>query len=199
MRIVEDTPARLRLSDSSLWVTFVCFAASAVLIGAFALKDLRVLMPAALFAIFGVAFARSTEAVFDNGRKVASLKRLDMFRRTCRELAYSDIRNVAIDSMMGGSTATANVVMYRLKLETTEGDVPLTATYEAGETRYDAMRERISAVVLGQAAAPLQDPVEDLARSGRTIEAIAALRARENLSLAEARDRVDAIRGGDAA
>jgi hypothetical protein len=84
MRITENTPSRLRLRDRTLWISAVCFAAAAIFVVRFAFDrdQPAVLIPAALFAMFGLAFLRATDVTFDKIERVCAIRRLDVLRLT---------------------------------------------------------------------------------------------------------------------
>src|SRR5947209_4044465 len=99
MRIVENTPSRLVLRDRTLWVSVFCFGA------AFALllqilsghPDRRALIPAGLFAAFGLLFLRATDVVFDKARRLCLVVRLDLFRRRRRTISFDEIVDILVE------------------------------------------------------------------------------------------------------
>jgi hypothetical protein len=82
----------------------------------------------------------------------------------------------------------------RLSLVTATASYPVTASYEPSLERYSQMRETIVDAVFAVGHRPQPaDPVRDLVRQGRTIDAVALLRKREGLDLTAAVARVGAL------
>jgi hypothetical protein len=190
MRIAENTPSRLVLRDRTLWISAVCFTAAAALVGrvAFDLDDASQLVPAALSVLFGLAFLRATDVTFDKTKGTCLVRRLDVLRLTCRRVAFHDIIDVRIDI---DRSHDPDDLTYRLSLSTTSAIIPLSATYEPGFERYSGMREAVLDAVSNTAQRPAtEDSINGLVRAGRVIDAIAIIRMREGLNLAEARARV---------
>jgi hypothetical protein len=195
MRIVEDTSSRLVLRDRSLWLSWFMFGLAVVsVVWVLAQRaDPRQLLLGAVWLGFGLAFLRATDAVFDMERGVCHLRRRDIWRVTQRELAFADITDVRVEPMPLDDAD--GPISCRLSLVTAAGAVPLTATYQPGLESFEAMRGVIlDALFPGRAKPPEEDPVEVLVKAGRRIDAIALLRRRHGLGLAEAHSRVAALR-----
>lgn len=194
MRIVENSSSRLVLKDQTYWITIVCFAAALFGAGYFALHrdDLRELIPAVLFAAFGLAFLHSTDVVFDKIDRRCLVRRRDVTRLTRTELLFHDISDIKVDVSALGSKGD---VSCRLALQTASGAMPLTASFEPGLQRFTAMRDVIVGVVFASGRQPPpSDPARDLARAGRLVESVAVLRQRDGLNLTDAMDRARAMR-----
>ena len=195
MRIIENTPARLRLRDRTLWMSAVCFAAMAIFVVRFGFVSDQptVLIPAALFLMFALAFLRATDVTFDRIERVCAIRRLDVLRVTRVRLAFADISDVRIEiAPMPDNPA---IPPCRLSLVTASAVVPLTAGFEPSEARYNAMRDAILDVVFADGKKPAAaDPIRMLVNEGRIIDAMAMLRARDGLDLTTARARVDEMR-----
>ena len=179
MRIVENDERRLVLRDHTYWVTYVCGGASLFAVF-FALKlgDPRALMPASLFGLFGLAFLRSSDVIFDKGTRVCTVRRRDIWRVKHQEISFLDISRVDIDTKM--IDTNYSVTSCRLSLYTNTGALPLTASYEPSLDRYRAMRQSILAKVFADRVHPREyDEVESLANAGRTVDAVAVLRSRD--------------------
>ncbi len=190
MRIAENTPSRLVLHDRTLWISAICFAAAAALVGRFALDldGAGQLVPAAVSALFGLAFLRATDVTFDKTRRTCRVRRLDVLRLTHRRLAFDDIVDVRIEI---DRSHDPDGLAYRLSLSTASAVIPLAATYERGFERYSGMREAVLDAVFKTAQRPsAEDPINDLVKAGRVIDAVAIIRMREGLNLTEARARV---------
>jgi hypothetical protein len=192
MRIVKtSTPSQLVLRDRTLWISGVCFAGALVLgYRVLALHDPAGIAISALLLLgFGLVFFGATDVVFDRTAQVCRLRRisaLGVVRASYRFPEIADVK-VEIEPSLGHSATT----MCRLALVTAAGTTPLTRSYEPSLSRYNAMRD---AIVLALAAdLPLSaeiDPVRDLVKQGRRIDAIALLRRRDKLGLTEAHERV---------
>jgi len=196
MRIVENTPERLVLRDRTLWISAVCFGAAALLLIRFAPADRGALIGAILFAVFGLAFLRSTDLVLDKYQALCSLRRLDVLRVKRLRFAFEDIRDVRVEvEPMAGE---AHTVSCRLALVTADGVTPLTASYEPDLDRYNQMRDVLMETVFpGKVRPPAADPVNTLVQQGNLIAAVALLRTREGLDLATAKARVDEIKASE--
>ena len=197
MRIVENTPARLVLRDRTLrlsWIFFAIAAASAVW---FAIRggDPRQLIVCALWIGFGLVFLRATEVTLDRPRGVCTVRRRDIWRVTARDLAFAEITDVRVEPMPGDDDSGG--IACRLSLVAGAETVPLTATYQPSLERFEAMREVVmDALFAGRARPAEADPVAVLVKAGRGIDAVALLRRRDGLGLAEAHSRVAAMRKG---
>jgi hypothetical protein len=195
MRIVENTASRLVLRDRTLWISWLCFACAAVIAAMFlgADHDPRRLIPAGLFLAFGALFLRATDAVFDKVRQSCAVRRRDIWRVTQRDLTFADITDIQVEPMHVDDDSGG--VHCRLTLLTAQGAVPLTASYQSGLDRLNAMRETLADVVFsGRARPAAPDPVQFLVKAGHGIAAVALLRRRDGLDLATAHTRVREMR-----
>jgi len=129
MRIVENSPTRLRLRDRTLWISGVCFAAAIAIAAGVVVKHapLTALTPAALFLLFGLAFLQATDAVLDRERGTCRIWRLRALKTSTRELKFADITDIRVDTRL--STGANPVIMCRLVLVTAAEVIPLTASY----------------------------------------------------------------------
>jgi len=196
MRIVENTPERLVLRDRTLWISAVCFGAAALLLIRFAPADRGALIGAILFAVFGLAFLRSTDLVLDKYQALCILRRLDVLRVKRLRFAFEDIRDVRVEvEPMAGESHT---VSCRLALVTGDGVTPLTASYEPDLDRYNQMRDVLMETVFpGKVRPSAADPANTLVQQGNLIAAVALLRTREGLDLATAKARVDEMKASE--
>jgi hypothetical protein len=195
MRISEDTPSRLKLRDRTLWISGVCFAAAAILIACFAYDhdQSEQLIPAVLSLIFGLAFLHATDVTFDKVERICVIRRFDVLRLTRTRLAFADIADVRVE--IAPMQDDADALSCRLSLVTASAVVPLTASYEPNQKRYNAMRDAVLEAVFGDRPRPgAVDPVRMLVKQGRIIDAVAILRMREGLDLTTASARVDELR-----
>lgn len=193
MRIVENRPDRLILRDRSVVITGVCLAAAA----AITLMAARYggppqLVPALMFAGFGLVFFNVSDAAFDRKARTVRLRRISV-----RGVSHTVLRFDEIDEARVETSTTAgggHGALARLALIKDGRSYPLTTGYGPGLERHEAMRAAIAGALGGKAAAGVGDcAVETLVRQRRMIDAIRLLRAREGLDLAAAHQRVTAM------
>jgi hypothetical protein len=188
MRIVENTPSRLVLRDRTLWISAVLLGAAAVLLVHY-VRAHDQLIPALVSVAFALAFLRSTDVTFDKSEGICTLRRLDMLRLTSTRLEFRDLKDIRVETCPMDDSHAGTC---RLALVTASATLPLTASYEPSLERYNQMRETIVEAVFPARRRPVAvDPVQDLVRQGRTIDAVALLRQREGLDLTSAVARVD--------
>jgi hypothetical protein len=195
MRVTENTSSRLTLRDRTLWISAICFAAAAVIIArvAFDYDQSEQLIPAALCVLFGLPFLRTTDVTFDKIDRICAIRRFDVLRMTRTHLAFADITDIRVEIAPMPDDAAS--ISCRLSLVTASAVVPLTASYEPDQERYNAMRDTVLEAVFNDGARPAAlDPVRMLVREGRIIDAVAILRMRDRLDLTTASARVDELR-----
>jgi hypothetical protein len=195
MRISENTASHLRLRDRTLWISAVCFAASMIfVVRAAVVRDQpSVLIPAALFLVFALAFLRATDVTFDKIGRICAIRRLDVLRLMRKRLPFEEILDARVE--IAPFPESASVLSCRLSLVTASAVVPLTTGYEPNYERHNAMRNAVLDAVFKDASRPAAvDPVRMLAKEGRINDAVAVLRMREGLDLTTASARVNALR-----
>ena len=193
MRISEDTPDRLRLADRTLWLSAVPVGAAMILVGgAIYDSEPRLLITAGLFLVFALLCLRMTDVTFDKVARTCSIRRLDVFRVTRIELAFDDILDARVElEPMPDDPAVPSC---RLGLVTTSAIIPLTAAYEPSQERYEAMRAAALDVVFnGRPRPAAADPIHQLVKEGRILDAVSMLRVREGIDLKAARERIRAL------
>ncbi len=193
MRIIENSPALLRLREGTWWLTVACFATALILAGAFVTGRAppSILFGSAVWAAFGLGFLRSADVAFDRTAQVMTLKRISALGSWTTRLSFADIEDVRVDTMLSPDSQTPG---RRLRLATSTGDLPLSAAFEPGEERYARMRDAILDALTRGAPRPVpEDPARALARSGRMIDATMLLRQRDGLDLASAKARAKAM------
>src|SRR5438552_4295175 len=99
MRIVEDTPARLRLRDRTLWISVACVIAAVYLFVNSRLhgEGPMGLVAATLALTFALAFMRATDVAFDKAARICQLWRLDVLKITRLQLEFAQIVDVRVD------------------------------------------------------------------------------------------------------
>jgi hypothetical protein len=194
VRIIEDSPATLRLRDRTLWISVLSSAAAAFLVYRVVAHRAHPnnYYSAAFLAVFGFAFLGMADVEFDKVRRVCTLRILKLVRLTRASLPFDSISDVRVE--IAPSVGTSNATTCRLSLVTTSGVMPLTTSYEPTFERYERMRETIlGALGRTEMQGLPTDPVEALVHAGRIVDAVSLLRKRENLDLVTARDRVAAL------
>ncbi len=191
MRIVEDSVSRLALKDRTLWIATVCFIAAGI-VGAQALahhQRITFYFLPLVASAFGLAFLQMTDVVFDKARRVVAVRKLTVVRVTRAKLRFEDIVDVTVQ--ISPQVGNWDSIHCRLAFRTQDAVIPMTASYEPDLERHNAMRDAILCA-LGRAPETTvgPDPVRELAKAGRIIDAVVLLRQRENLDLATARERI---------
>ena len=195
MRISENTSSRLTLRDRTLWISALCFGLAGIFIVrlAFDPDQPGLLVPAALFLMFGLALLHATDVTFDKTERTCVIRRLDVMRLTHMRLAFEDIIDVRVEFALFPDDE--RVPSCRLSLVTASAIVPLTASYQPNQERFNVMRNTVLEVALGNRPRPtIVDPVRVLVKEGRIIDAVKILRVREGLDLTTASTRVDELR-----
>ena len=188
MRIAENTPSRLVLRDRTLWISTLLLGVAAVLLVHYAKAHDQTLISALVWVAFALPFLRSTDVIFDKSEGICTLRRLDMLRLTSTRLEFRDLKDIRVETCPMDDTQS---VSCRLSLVTASATLPLTASYEPSLERYNQMRETIVDAVFPASRRPVAvDPIQDLVRQGRTIDAVALLRKREGVDLTAAMARV---------
>lgn len=202
----------LELSESSPLVRWAC-AAFAVLLPALMLCGAwlegwpgweRVLgtgvgtVAAALVA----AVLQDWHFLFNPRRRTLTWRRRNWFRDRRGVMPFADIRDVVVSSQLETDSESPNLRRwhYSVTLATRAGPFLLTQTSSAGKEEYEALADAVRAV-LGerQGEAPKVDDLSDevqvakLLAAGQKLAAIALLRERQGLGLAEAKVRVEQI------
>ena len=192
MKVVEDSPSRLVLKDRTLWITGFCFVFAGFMGYQALVQPARVNFLAPLFLILvGMAFLDMSDVVFDKTRRMVSLRRFSVVKLTRATFRFEEITDVVVQiaPLIGSSTST----QCRLAFVAGKAPLPMTISYGPNLARYEAMRASILRA-LGRIGEPaLDDPVRDLVRQGRIVDAVAMLRKRESLDLVTARDRIMAL------
>ncbi len=100
MRIVEDSPRRLRLRNRSWLVPGICFAVALFVAGMVAggRAPRSMLTPGGVFAAIGLLFVRGADVPFDRSARTVTLRRFSVFGMRTVRLAFSDIRDVRVDT-----------------------------------------------------------------------------------------------------
>jgi len=200
MKIASQTPAELVISDSTKAIGGI-FAGAAGLIALMALKigDARALFPAGIFLLFAALYQRSLVVIFDAGARSVSLRGRKMLKAEASTIAFDEIEDVITET----ATSDKGATMYRLAIRTRSGTVPIEVGYGGGRDLHEKIRETILAFLspgarsgaAAEGSSAIDASVRSMLARGQKIDAIGFLRSTENLSLTEAKQRVEAIEG----
>jgi hypothetical protein len=154
---------------------------------------------AATLVVIGLATAESGRFAFDRRRRIVEWRRRWAWWRREGTIAFADISEVRVESPIGDEGEPSRRIVLKLADGRT---LPLRASYTPdGDGALAGLAERLRALVgrPGQPPSPPSDAVAALVREGRMIEAIKELRRTRGLSLLEAKQAVDHLRGGTTA
>jgi hypothetical protein len=182
----------------------VCFALGAAVTAAVLLEEPRdatrvglgllgALVPFALAALL-----ERTVFDFDVTQRRLRWSRRNLFRALGGELPFDDIRDVVLRTRLETDSDTRLRVVHRLHrvaLGTTAGEILLSNAWSGDERTQARVADAIRGVLGKSAAPPVEDSVEDMVAAGAIVDAVRLARERLGLSLAEATDRVNEMRG----
>lgn len=209
MKIARRTDTELVLEDSLLWLAILLALASlpplydAIILG---IKKNFVLP--GLLLLSALLCVRKSSCTFDRLRRMASLRTRWLFRVRERGVPFDDISDVTLQADMLGQQKA----QYRLAIVTPAGAIPLAGAYGSGSSRYEAMCQAVlefltrgsqpseqsahtathtSAAQAG--SSELDRSILDLLHQGRKLDAISLFRTTHNVTLTEAKQRIDQI------
>jgi hypothetical protein len=197
MHVSRKTNLELVVVDSLIWlsVLFVCvFAAFAY--RAFVEPSRNAWMGLGLVLLFVLVPLRRETVVFDAALQQARWKRLRTFKVAMGTIPFSAITGIGIEALASGRGGAT----YRLTMLTADGPVPMADAYGNSRAHYERLQaEILDFLHLEGAKATTSSDVGDeasirsLVMQGRKIEAIKLMRSSQEIGLAEAVARVDAI------
>lgn len=149
-----------------------------------------------LLGIAGVVEDR--RFVFDPSTRTMTWEQRNWLRSRGARLPFSDIKDVVVPfSRETNLDSGRRRNHYTAMLVTTTGQIPLTATSSIRKQEYVDLADAVLAILSkpheGLAG---ETEIDRLIAAGRTIDAIALVRAQQGLGLAEATARVDEISAG---
>jgi hypothetical protein len=196
MHIVRKTNQELVVVDGSIWISvFLLCAAAFMGFQGVAKKTPNWWILVALLALFAFIAWRRETVTFDAARQEVQWVRRRAFSLAGGTVAFSEIKGIALDSM----TDNHGVLTYRLTILTAGKPVPMSDGYGGGEGHYESLRKQILEFLgMDKDAQSSAEPgdeasIRSLLMQGRKVDAITAMRARYQLGLAEAVDRVNEI------
>ena len=191
--IVEENSVLLR---GMLVVAVLCLLGSAALYFGQENPDMQkvkgLLFTSVFFAVFFVIFYEKSVFIFDRTGQWLRWKRYRLFRHRSGQLSFGQIESVLLQTQIGNSQGKPS---RRVVIQTHEGELPLTITYDASDEN-ETIAARIRELLKQSPETLVSDSVEALVLQGRVIDAVRFLRAEENLSLTEAKARVEEIQSG---
>jgi len=154
---------------------------------------LGLLASAVTCLLVAVAFLETACFQFGRAVKTVTWRRRWGLRERSGSIAFANIRAVLVERPIGDDGTPSR----RIALKTTDGTiVPITVGYRPDpEGSIVDIAGRIRALLGHDAAQTHQSHVEALVADGKLVEAIRVLREEEQLSLVEAKRRVDALAG----
>ena len=202
MKILKDTHSELVVEENSVLlrgmmvVAVLCLFGSAALYFGQETPDMQkvkgLLFTSAFFAAFFVIFYEKSVFIFDRTGQWLRWKRYRLFRHRNGQLSFGQLESVLLQTQIGNSQGKPS---RRVVLQTHEGELPLTITYDASDEN-ETIAQRIRELLKQSPETLVSDSVEALVRQGRTIDAVRLLRTEDSLSLTEAKARVEKIQAG---
>ena len=198
MHVVRKTNQQLILLDSSIWISVSLLCVSAfVAYRMVAQHNPRGLLLDGLFLLFIVLFWRKEVVVFDVATQQATWTRRRLVKVATGTIPFSEISGIGMET----SSAKNGVLVYRLTILTPNGSIPMSDTYAGDQQKYQKLKQEILDFLhLESSSAKLiSDGIDDeasvrsLLQQGRRIDAIQLVRSTQNISLAEATQRVASI------
>lgn len=152
-----------------------------------------------LVPLLGAALLERVRFEFDIAKRRLRWRRQSLFRGLSGELPFDAISDVVLRVRRErdpDSPRSREVPAYRVALVTSAGDLRLSDRMYADEKQQSEIADAIRAA-LGRppGGAPVEESIEQLAAAGEVIAAIKLARQRLGLSLTEAKQHVDRLRG----
>ncbi|HVU45596.1 MAG TPA: hypothetical protein VHD85_05705 [Terracidiphilus sp.] len=199
MKIVRRTESELVAADSGLFLCglFMSVAVPLLYLGALPGRH-KMLFGAAFMLLCSGICLRKTTFIFDRVRGIAFWRRRRMFKVDSGEIPFSDISDIGFDTMQD----QRGVTTYRLMVITAMSRVPMADMYGGGRKYYESVRDSIVEFLAGSGTPVHASPgggwddeasLRAMILEGRKLDAIALLRAKENLDLLHAKERIEEI------
>ena len=196
MHISRKTNQELVVVDGMIWISVVLLcAAGFVGFQVLAQGKPKGWLAVGLMGLFAFVSWRRETVTFDAAGQQVQWVRRRAFSVASGTVPFSEMRGIAIDSMTGNH----GVLSYRLSILTSGKPVPMSDAYGGGQAYYESLRKQILEFLhMDQNGQSSPEPGDEasiraLLTEGRKIDAIATMRNRYQLGLAEAVDRVNEI------
>lgn len=198
MHVVRKTNQELVIVDSTVWLSVILLCLSGIpAYELFTRHERGPFIFLCILLLFALVAWRREVVTFDAAKQEVRWRRRRAFKTAEGTVPFSEIKGIDIDSQSADSRGT---LTYRLTILTTNGSaVPMSDVYAGNWSRYESVRSQILEFlhieVNEQSSPGLADEtaIRSLIIAGRKIDAIKRLRSCQNISLAEATDRVNAI------
>jgi len=202
MHVTRKTNQELIVLDSSIWISVFLLCASGFVTYRLILENNRkAFLLDGVFLLFILLFWRKEIVVFDAARQQATWTRRRLLNVATGNIPFSEITGIGMET-----SSSDRALTYRLTILTAHGSTPMSDCYAGGQQKYESLRQEIlaflkldPAVAQARSGSTLHSDLNDeasvrsLLLQGRKIDAIKLVRSTQNLSLAEATDRVSAI------
>ena len=193
----------IRANPTLLQAILVCLGAAVVAAVAFQepRDDTRLWLGGlgSLVPFLGAALLERVRFEFDSAQRRLRWRRRNLFRSLSGELPFSEISDVVLRVRRergSDSPHLREVPAHRVALVTSAGDLRLSDRMYADEKEQSEIADAIRAALgMGPGSAPVEESIEQLAAAGEVIAAIKLARQRLGLSLTEAKQHVDRLRG----
>lgn len=149
------------------------------------------LIGASVTCLLFALFSETSDFVFDAGLRRLTWSRRVGLRPRSGTVPFGEIEQVVVRTALGSDAVAPS---QRVVLLTRDGELPLTASYFAGD-EHVANAERLRVFLGRNQGDALSVSVESLVVAGRDVDAIRELRLARGISLTEAHDEVARIRG----
>jgi hypothetical protein len=143
---------------------------------------------ALLSFLCGVVFTKRNVFEFDLVQRQLHWRRRGLYSRQQGDVPFDDIRSVTVQSLN-----TSNSPTYRVLLRTDASEIPLTEAYSTGRETHERICAAINEALKLNPSDAIDNQIQELAMSGRTIDAIRLARTRYGYDLAEAKAFVDGL------
>ena len=201
MRITHSDPQRLTIVDFPYVIGLIAWPCAALMAAIAIVAALNKRHPreivgpiaaAVMFCCGGGVFTKRSVFDFDFGAHKLTWSRRGLFTRQGAVVPLKEIHSALLEAGSAGDS----VPTYRVVLLLATGDkIPLTEAYSAGEEPAESIRRAINDAlhVTTTQAQEMETDILELARAGRTIDAIKLARTRYGYDLTQAKQFVDGL------
>jgi hypothetical protein len=196
MHISRRTNQELVVVDGLIWLSVILLCAAAFAgFQAVSQNVPKAWIAVGVMALFAFIAWRRETVTFDAARQQLDWVRRRAFSLKSGMVPFSEVRGIGIDTM----TDSHGYLTYRLTILTTGKPVPMSDAFGGGQAYYESLRKQILEFLnMDKNAQSSPEPGDEasiqlLLQQGRKVDAIQQMRARYQLDLAEAVDRVNEI------
>jgi hypothetical protein len=201
MRIVRQTEQELVVRDSMVWLSvFFALVSLPLLYAAVVHGTKGIQYPAGVFLLIALFCLRRKTFVFDARQRIVRWQGIRVLKAYSGSMPFSEITEIGTETM----PSPRGQPLYRLTLITPQGRTPMSDGYGGGGQWFEKIREAIVAFIQQDGSSVLtetslggdsglDESIRSLLAQGRKIDAIALVRAREDLDLTQAVHRVEEV------